>query len=51
MLDRTDSFDLVLSEAHMPDMNVFRLTELVGLKMYVPVAGKCNSISSCCIDY
>uniref|UniRef100_A0A0D9XHG8 Response regulatory domain-containing protein n=1 Tax=Leersia perrieri TaxID=77586 RepID=A0A0D9XHG8_9ORYZ len=40
LVDRRDNFDLVLSEAHMPDMNMFILTEHVGLKMYVPVAVK-----------
>lgn len=35
--ERRGSFDVVISDVHMPDMNGFKLLELVGLEMDLPV--------------
>ncbi|KAG8382688.1 hypothetical protein BUALT_Bualt05G0103500 [Buddleja alternifolia] len=35
--ERKGCFDIVLSDVHMPDMNGFKLLELVGLEMDLPV--------------
>ncbi|XP_075522471.1 two-component response regulator ORR21-like [Primulina tabacum] len=35
--ERKGCYDIILSDVHMPDMNGFRLLELVGLEMDLPV--------------
>lgn len=38
--EKRGTFDIVLSDVHMPDMDGFKLLELVGLEMDLPVISK-----------
>jgi CheY-like chemotaxis protein len=40
MKSRVDQFDLVITDLHMPGMNVFELMELIHVEMDIPVIRK-----------
>jgi two-component response regulator (ARR-B family) len=39
--ENRNNFDLVISDVDMPDMDGFKLLEMVGLEMDLPVISKC----------
>lgn len=46
--ERKGGFDVILSDVHMPDMDGFKLLELVGLEMDLPVISEYINYSSNC---
>jgi len=42
--ENKNKFDLVISDVHMPDMDGFKLLELVGLEMDLPVISKTKTL-------
>ena len=44
--ENKDKFDLIITDVHMPDMDGFKLLELVGLEMDLPVISKSLMLSS-----
>jgi two-component response regulator (ARR-B family) len=49
--ENRDGFDVVISDVHMPDMDGFKLLELVGLEMDLPVISKIFSCLLFLIDF
>lgn len=40
-----ESYDIVITDVEMPDMNGFKLLEIIGLEMDMPVISKLKSSS------